>query len=76
MPRMTDDEIQKVFDDYNKLRAENNYWTGAGMALVKYLHEKHGMRYTDIYAIAEADEGTRLYRDAMKAPRVAPNVGK
>lgn len=59
MPRMTDAEIQKVFDDYNRMRAKESYWIGAGMALVEYLHKTHGMRYADIYEIAETAEYTK-----------------
>lgn len=65
MPRMTDEEIQKVFDDYNRLRAKESYWVGAGMALVEYLHKTHGMRYADIYEIAESAEYTKAAKAAL-----------
>lgn len=74
MPRMTDDEIQHVFDNYNKLRAHESYWVEAGMALVEYLHTRHGMRYADIYAIAESGNQTKHYRELLAQPRVAPNI--
>lgn len=70
MPRMTDDEIQKVFDDYNRLRARESYWVGAGMALVEYLHKEHGMRYADIYAIAESNEWTKHAKTALAVIRM------
>ncbi len=57
--RMTDAEIQKVFDKYNALREKESYWVDAGLALVEYLHEKHGMKYRDIYAIAERKLSTQ-----------------
>lgn len=70
MPRMTDDEIKKVFDDYNRLRAKESYWVGAGMALVEYLHKEHGMRYADIYAIAESNEWTKHAKAALAVVRM------
>lgn len=51
--RMKDEEIQKVFDDYNRIRKEGFYWTDAGLKLVEYLHAVHGMKYQQIYDIAE-----------------------
>lgn len=68
--RMTDEEIQSVFDDYNRMRAKESYWIWAGMALVEYLHNVHGMRYADIYAIAESDEHTRLAKMALAEIRM------
>jgi hypothetical protein len=70
MPRMTDEEIQKVFDDYNRLRAKESYWCGAGMALVEYLHKEHGMRYADIYEIAENKEWTKQAKAALAVIRM------
>lgn len=70
MPRMTDDEIQNVFDDYNRMRAKESYWVGAGMALVEYLHKTHGMRYADIYAIAESAEYTKAAKAALAIIRM------
>lgn len=72
--RMTDEEIQKVFDDYNRLRAKESYWVGAGMALVNYLHKEHGMRYNDIYAIAESQEWTKKAKAALAVVRMENNV--
>lgn len=74
MTRMTDEQIQKVFDDYNRLRAKESYWVGAGMALVEYLHKFHGMRYADIYAIAEAEEWTKSAKAALAVVRMENNV--
>lgn len=74
MARMTDEEIQKVFDDYNRLRAKESYWVGAGMALVEYLHKTHGMRYADIYAIAESKEWTKQAKAALAVIRMENNV--
>jgi len=74
MPRMTDEEIQRVFDDYNRLRARESYWVGAGMALVEYLHKNHGMRYADIYAIAESQEWTKKAKAALAVIRMENNV--
>ena len=74
MARMTDEEIQGVFDDYNRLRAKESYWVGAGMALVEYLHKTHGMRYADIYAIAEAKEWTKSAKAALAVVRMENNV--
>jgi len=71
---MTDDEIQKVFDDYNRMRALESYWVGAGMSLVEYLHKTHGMRYADIYAIAEAKEWTKSAKAALAVVRMENNV--
>lgn len=65
MPRMTDEEIQNVFDDYNRMRAVESYWVGAGMALVEYLHKNHGMRYEEIYSIAESREWTKAAKAAL-----------
>lgn len=70
MPRMTDEEIQKVFDDYNRIRAKESYWVGAGMALVEYLHRTHGMRYADIYEIAESAEYTKAAKAALAVIRM------
>lgn len=74
MARMTDDEIQKIFDDYDRLRVKESYWVGAGMALVEYLHKTHGMRYADIYAIAESEEYTRQAKAALAVIRMEGNV--
>lgn len=74
MPRMTDEEIQKVFDDYNRMRAKESYWVGAGMALVEYLHKQHGMKYADIYAIAESAEYTKKAKASLAVLRMENNV--
>lgn len=74
MSRMTDEEIQRVFDDYNRMRAKESYWIGAGMALVEYLHKAHGMRYVDIYSIAESQEYTRKAKAALAVLRMEGNV--
>lgn len=74
MTRMTDEEIQKVFDDYNRLRVKESYWCGAGLALVEYLHKNHGMRYADIYAIAESKEWTKHAKAALAVVRMENNV--
>jgi hypothetical protein len=74
MARMTDEEIQRVFDDYNRMRAKESYWVGAGMALVEYLHKEHGMRYADIYAIAESKEWTKSAKAALAVIRMENNV--
>jgi hypothetical protein len=71
---MSDDEIQKVFDDYNRMRAKESYWVGAGMALVEYLHKSHGMRYADIYAIAESEEWTKHAKAELTVVRMENNV--
>ena len=70
MSRMTDEEIQKVFDDYDRIRAKESYWVGAGMALVEYLHKEHGMRYADIYAIAENQEWVKQAKGALAVIRM------
>lgn len=74
MSRMTDEEIQKVFDDYNRLKLKESYWVGAGMALVEYLHREHGMRYADIYKIAESSEFTKQAKAALAVVRAENNV--
>lgn len=65
--RMTDDEIQHVFDKFNYLNMREDYWISAGMALVEYLHKEHGMRYADIYAIAEREPFTKKLRRDYEA---------
>jgi hypothetical protein len=72
--RMSDEDIQKAFDDYNRLRARESYWVGAGMALVEYLHKNHGMRYAEIYAIAESQEWTKAAKAALAVIRMENNV--
>lgn len=66
MVRMTDEEIQQVFDKYNYLQLRESYWVSAGLALVEYLHGQ-GMRYADIYAIAERDPMTKKLRRDFEA---------
>ncbi len=70
MGRMSDEEIQGIFDDYNRMRAKESYWIGAGMALVDYLHKTHGMRYAEIYEIAERPEYVKAAKAVLAVVRM------
>ena len=70
MSRMSDEQIQKIFDDYNRMRAKESYWCAAGMALVEYLHKELGMRYSDIYEIAESQEWAKAAKATLAAVRM------
>jgi hypothetical protein len=74
MAHLTDEEIQKVFDDYNRLRARNDYWVGAGMALVEYLHKELDMSFAEIYTIAESPKYTQEAKARVAACRMEGNV--
>lgn len=74
MAHLTDEEIQKVFDDYNRLRARNDYWVGAGLALVEYMNKELDMSFAEIYTIAESPEYTREAKARVAACRMEGNV--